>query len=115
MTDAEFQALRERVVLLPVATAEDVHDLRLLVDEVARLRREDDWLLALDAHAESICEGCPLYQSERPYECEEVGTGDTLEAPCVAASMLLMIRRELREIYERAGGSACEIVTTPGR
>lgn len=38
MTDAEFQALRERVVLLPVATAEDVHDLRLLVDEVSRLR-----------------------------------------------------------------------------
>lgn len=38
MTDAEFQALRERLVLLPVASAENVHDLRLLVDEARRGR-----------------------------------------------------------------------------
>lgn len=38
MTDEQFRALCERLVLLPVATAEDVHDLRLLVDEARRGR-----------------------------------------------------------------------------
>ena len=66
MTDAEFRALCERLVLLPVATAEDVHDLRLLVDEARRgrkLERAVGTLVELDQQGKAHVPG--VYTTEK--------------------------------------------------